>query len=86
MGRAIHESKPAARARRISTLKKFFHLSNKEKSNFTFKFLMCMGLIMLYLTIVYILPFSLDINVSKNKIIIISAAYIPFACWYFNNI
>lgn len=49
------------------------------------KFLMYMGLVMLYLTVVYIVPVELNSPLGANAIIVISAAYIPWACWYFNN-
>ena len=49
------------------------------------KFLMYMGLVMLYLTVVYIVPIELNSPFETNAIIAISIAYIPWACWYFNN-
>ena len=58
---------------------------NKRYNNFMHKFLMYMGLVMLYLTVVYIVPIELNSPFGTNVIIAITSAYIPWACWYFNN-
>jgi len=58
---------------------------NKRYKNFMYKLLMYMGLVMLYLTVVYIVPIELNSPFGTNAIIAISIAYIPWACWYFNN-
>lgn len=58
---------------------------SKQYNNFMHKFLMYMGLVMLYLTVVYIVPIELNSPFDTSKIIGISIVYIPWACWYFNN-
>ena len=58
---------------------------SKRYNNFIYKFLMYMGIVMLYVTIVYIVPFELEKPFNSSTIIAISIAYIPWACWYFNN-
>lgn len=58
---------------------------SKKYNNFMHKFLMYMGIVMLYITIVYIVPNDLDRPFDTNTIIAFSIAYIPFAWWYFNN-
>lgn len=58
---------------------------NKQHNNFIQKFLMFMGLIMLYITAVYIVPIELNSPLDIDMIIAISIAYIPWAYWYFNN-
>lgn len=57
----------------------------KQEKNIFFRFLLLMGITMLYLTVVYIVPKELDIYFSEGKIIAFSTAYIPLACWYFND-
>lgn len=59
--------------------------TSKRYYNFMHKFLMYMGITMLYITIVYIMPIELNISFDTSIIIGISIAYIPWACWYFNN-
>ena len=49
---------------------------NKQYINFTHKFLMCMGLVMLYITIVYIVPTELNNPFGTNTIINIKLAII----------
>ena len=56
----------------------------REKNNFC-KFLMLMGITMLYLAVVHIVPSELDMYLSTDKIIAFSTIYIPWACWYYNN-
>ena len=58
---------------------------SKRYNNFMHKFLMYMGLVMLYFAVVYIVPIELNSSFDTNTIIVISIAYIPWACWYFNN-
>lgn len=58
---------------------------SKRYNNFMHKFLMYMGIIMLYVTIVYIVPVELEKPFNSSTIIAISIAYIPWACWYFYN-
>lgn len=58
---------------------------SKRYNNFMHKFLMYMGIVMLYITMVYIVPIELNSPFGTNAIIAISIAYIPWACWYFNN-
>ena len=60
-------------------------IMSKKYNNFMHKFLMSMGLVMLYITIVYIVPNDLNYPFSTGTIIAFSIAYIPFAWWYFNN-
>lgn len=58
---------------------------SKRYYNFMHKFLMYMGIVMLYITIIYIVPLELNNAFNTSTIIGISIAYIPWACWYFNN-
>ena len=57
----------------------------KKYKNFKFKFLMCMGLVMLYFTVVYIVPNEMNNPLDSSTVISFSIAYIPWACWYFND-
>lgn len=54
---------------------------SKQYNNFMHKFLMYMGLVMLYLTVVYIVPIELNSPFDTSKIIGISIVYIPWN-WY----
>lgn len=58
---------------------------NKQYINFTHKFLMCMGLVMLYITMVYIVPTELNNPFGTNTIITIKLSYVPLACLYYYN-
>lgn len=58
---------------------------SKKYNDFMQKFLMCMGIVMLYITIVYIVPTELNNPLDTGTIITFSIAYIPCASWYFNN-
>ena len=58
---------------------------SRQYNNFMHKFLMHMGIVMLYITVVYIVPNELNNPFDTSTIITFSIAYIPFACWYFNN-
>ena len=58
---------------------------SKCYNNFMHKFLMYMGIVMLYITMVYIVPIELNSPFDTSTIICISIVYIPWACWYFNN-
>ena len=59
----------------------------REKNHclFSYKFLMLMGIVMLYLTVIHIVPSELDIYISIGKKICFSIVYILWAYWYFNN-
>lgn len=58
---------------------------SKWYNNFVHKLLMYMGIVMLYITIVYIVPIELNNPFDTGTIIAFSIAYIPWACWYFND-
>lgn len=58
---------------------------SRRYNNFMHKVLMHMGIVMLYITIVYIVPNDLNHPLDTSTIIAFSIAYIPFSCWYFNN-
>lgn len=58
---------------------------SKRYYNFSKKFLMAMGLIMLFMTIVYIVPKDLNISLNLGTIVSFSIVYIPWACWYFHD-
>lgn len=58
---------------------------SKRYNNFVHKLLMYMGIVMLYITIVYIVPIELNNPFDTGTIIAFSIAYIPWACWYFND-
>lgn len=58
---------------------------SKRYNNFVHKLLMYMGIVMLYITIVYIVPIELNNPFGTGTIIAFSIAYIPWACWYFND-
>lgn len=58
---------------------------SRQYNNFMHKFLMYMGIVMLYLTVVYIVPNELNNHFDTGTIIAFSIAYIPWACWYFND-
>lgn len=52
---------------------------------FAQKFLMLLEIVMLYVTIIYLVPTELNKPVDSGTIIAFSIAYVPWACWYFNN-
>ena len=54
-------------------------------NSFMHKFLMYMGIVMLYITVVYIVSMELNNPWDTGTIIDFSITYIPWACWYFNN-
>lgn len=58
---------------------------SKSYNNFIGKLLMYMGIVMLYLTVVYIVPTELNNPFDSSTIIAFCIAYIPWACWYFND-
>lgn len=58
-------------------------MSKRDNNSFMEKFMMYMGLVMLYVTIVHIVPVGLNKPLNRSIIIAISTTYIPFACWYF---
>lgn len=65
-------------------------MDNKKKVktiyyNSMHKFLMLMGIIMLYVTVTYIVPNELNIPFDSDTVIAFSIAYIPWACCYFND-
>jgi len=47
---------------------------------------MCMALVMLYLTVVLILPTDFNAPFNEGEIIFLSSIYIPLACCFFNII
>ncbi len=58
---------------------------SRRYNNFMHRFLMYMGIVMLYITVVYIVPNELNNPFDTRTIIGFSIAYIPWACWYFHN-
>lgn len=57
-----------------------------EKSNVVGqKILLLMGLVMLYATVTVILPFELQYIMNKETVIAFTFAYLPWACWFYNN-
>lgn len=58
---------------------------SKRHNNFMHKFLMYMGIVMLYITAVYIVPNELNNPFNSSTIIGFSIAYILWACWFFND-
>lgn len=58
---------------------------SRQYNNFMHKFLMYMGIVMLYLTVVYIVPNELNNPFDAGTIIAFSIVYIPWACWYFKD-
>lgn len=57
---------------------------SKRYNDFMHKLLMYMGIVMLYITIVHIVPVELNYSLGTGTIIAFSIVYIPLACWCFN--
>ena len=80
------------REKKVKSKRSNVNIVSSKKSNmikkhniFMQKFLMVVGLVMLYFTIVYIVPNALNHPFDIGTIIAFSIAYIPFSCWYYNT-
>lgn len=60
-------------------------MAKESDNNFMHKFLMYMGIIMLYIAIVYIVPNELNVSLDSVTVIAFSAIYITVAGWYLND-